>query len=271
MMRSLWTAASGMINQQINVDTISNNISNVNTAGFKKETVDFKTLLYQNIQDSATNSSGQEKPIAPQVGLGVRAGSITSSYTQGSLLDSSSMFDFAIEGEGFFKVQGAGGATEYTRNGNFSLSVTDSGVMLTNSAGNPLLDENNQPVVIPREFQIKTLTVDENGTMMAKNNKNIMTDVGVKIGLVQFSNPSGLEKLSGSMLQETPASGAPIEEGNTDALVKSKLIQQKLEGSNVQIVDEMVNLIVAQRAYEMSSKTIQASDTMLQQANNLRS
>ena len=269
MMRSLWTAASGMISQQTNVDTISNNMANVNTTGYKKETVEFKSLLYQTIQRKSTDSNGDPKPTGIQVGLGVRNSSITSQFTQGNLLDTGNDFDFAIQGKGFFMIQMDNGEVHYTRNGSFQMAVGTAGSTLTTSSGNPVLDSNGGQIVLDPSLDTSKLQVDSDGNLTYPDASNNQQPLGVKIGLVQFNNPAGLEKTSGTLFKETPASGEPKNE-TQDGVTKSVVRQKYLEGSNVQTADEIVNLIVAQRAYEMNSKAITASDEMLQQANNLR-
>ena len=209
MMRALYTAATGMIAQQSNVDNISNNLSNVNTVGYKQEKMEFKSLLYQTIQTRTTSANGEEKPISAQVGLGTRVASNTSIYTQGSLMASENATDFAISGDGFFAVRGADGKTYYTRAGDFVWSVNAGGTLtLCTNEGYPVLDSNNQPINLPA--------------------------------------------------------------GISANLTKSKVLQKYLEGSNVQVADEMVNLIIAQRAYQLNSKAITTSDEMLEQANNLK-
>lgn len=270
MMRSLWTAASGMIAQQTNVDTISHNLSNINTTGYKTERVEFQSLLYQTIQDTSTDSQGNQKPIGVQVGLGTKSTAITSQFTQGNLYASNGAFDFAIEGEGFFKVQMPDGSTQYTRNGSFKMAIGTNGLTLCTSQGFPILDTNDQPIVFDDSYSASKLKVDSNGNFTYPDENNNPQLLGVQIGLVQFNNPAGLEKGSGSLYKETAASGTPRKEGEDAELTLSLLHQGYLEGSNVQAVDEMVNMIVAQRAYEMNSKAITASDEMLQQANNLR-
>lgn len=270
MMRSLWTAASGMIAQQNNVDTISNNLANVNTSGYKKETVEFKSLLYQTIQNTSTDSSGELKPVGVQVGLGVRNSAITSQFTQGNLLETGNDYDFAIEGKGFFMIQQADGSVAYTRNGNFSLSTGIGGTTLATSTGKPVLDSNGNPIVLDARYDTSKITIDNNGNLSYPDEANNTQSIGIQIGLAQFNNPAGLEKMSESMYKETLASGEARLETYDEGISKSKIHQKYIEGSNVQAVDEMVNLIVAQRAYEMNSKTITASDEMLSQANNLR-
>ena len=270
MLRSLWTAATGMIAQQTNVDTIANNLSNVNTTGYKAEVAEFKTLLYQNMQTKTTSANGANKPIGAQVGLGVRNSSITSIFRQGSFLESSSTSAFAINGKGFFAVQGEDGQTYYTRNGNFNWSLGTSGLTLTTSDGLPVLDSTGKAIVLNGNYMSSSITISSDGTICYPDASNNMQSLGITIGLYQFQNPSGLTKMDSSLFAVSDASGAAINEARATNIQKSSVVQGYLEGSNVQVADEMVNLIVAQRAYEMNSKAITASDEMLQQANNLR-
>lgn len=270
MMRSLWTAASGMTVQQINLDTIANNLANVNTIGYKTETAEFKTLLYQNLQTRTTTANGEQKPVSAQVGLGVRNSAITSHYTDGQLLDSESQFSFAINGNGFFAIRANDGQTYYTRNGAFVLSRAMEGSMLCTSEGYPVLDSNGQPIVFGDDITTSSITINTDGEVCYPDESNNPQPTGVKIGLFQFLNPSGLSKTYSSLLAETGASGAAMNEETTQDLNKSLIKQKYLEGSNVQVAKEMVSMITAQRAYELNSKAIQASDDMLQQANNLK-
>lgn len=280
MMRSLWSAASGMLAQQTNLDTIANNLSNVNTAGYKKDTVEFKSLLYQTLQSPSTNNVGENKPVPAQVGLGTRTGSITTVFKQGNLQDVDTNTYMAIEGSGFFKVMNADGEICYTRDGSFVLQPTQGGTILCDSQGNYVLDQNNNIIQIPTGVGADDLTIDREGNIFVptgENNQKVPLSVTVNgqtynqsIGVVQFNNPSGLDSVGNNMYKQTVASGAPLEEVTTPGLTKSLVHQGYLEMSNVQVADEMVNMIVAQRAYEMNSKAIQASDEMLQQANNLR-
>ena len=271
MMRSLWTGASGMISQQTNVDTIANNLSNINTTGYKTERAEFKSLLYQTIQDKSTDSTGAEKPVGIQVGLGTRNSAITSQFTQGTFTETGNQWDFAISGDGFFALQMPDGSTGYTRNGAFKMSIGVGGNSLCDSEGNPVLDANGAPITVDSSYSPARITVDARGNLCYPDESGHAQSLGIQIGLVQFNNPVGLEKTSGTTLKESEASGAARWESNDGFVKKSEIRQKYLEASNVQAVDEMVNLIVAQRAYEMNSKIISASDTMLQQANNLRS
>ncbi|MCI8408405.1 MAG: flagellar hook-basal body protein [Lachnospiraceae bacterium] len=270
MLRSLWTAASGMRAQQTNVDTIAHNLANINTTGYKTEKVEFQSLLYQTIQGTTYDSEGDVKPIPAQVGLGVKSGAITSQFRQGPLLASEGAFDFCIDGKGFFQVQLPDGSIGYTRNGSLKMSVGVDGMTLATSEGYPILDTNGEKITIGMNYNTALLEFDAAGNAMYPDETNNMQRIGMQIGLVQFNNPSGLFKVTDSVFKESEASGVPRAEITDGELIPSSVIQGHLEGSNVQAADEMVNLIIAQRAYEMNSKAITASDEMLQQANNLR-
>lgn len=271
MLRSLWTAASGMIAQQTSVDTISNNLANVNSTGYKTEKAEFKSLLYQTLQAKTTTANGANKPISAQVGLGVRNSSITSEFSQGILTETGQMTDFAIEGNGMFALRGGDGEIYYTRNGNFGYSIGQDGyMMLTNSNGYPVLDMNGNSIAFGPQYQTGRISIAQDGSVMYLDVNNIAQPIGMQIGLFQFNNPSGLTKMSGTLYQESEASGPVMSEQMLPQNQKSSVFQQFLEGSNVKVVDEMVNLIVAQRAYEMNSKAIQSSDEMMGQANSLR-
>ena len=270
MMRALYTAATGMIAQQSNVDNISNNLSNVNTVGYKEQKTEFKSLLYQTIQTRTTSANGEEKPISAQVGLGTRVAANTSIYTQGSMIASENSTDFAISGDGFFAVRGADGETYYTRAGNFTWAVNGNAVRLTTTDGYPVLDTNGNEITLPAGVSSGQVIVSSDGSFGYTTAKGTYVDMNCSFGIYQFNNPAGLEKEGQNLLAETPASGAPLNEATNNNVTRSKIYQNYLEGSNVQVADEMVNLIVAQRAYQLNSKAITASDEMLEQANNLR-
>lgn len=271
MVRSLWSGATGMIAQQTNVDTIANNLANVNTVGYKAEVNEFKSLLYQTLQTRTTSASGDPKPITSQVGLGVRNAAISSVFKQGNLLASEKTSSFAIEGDGFFSVRGADGGTYYTRNGDFTWAMnTGGGIELTTSDGYPVLDSQGKAITFSNQYSSSKISIDADGYICYPDKNNNPQRLGPRIGLTQFNNPNGLEKAGNSLYQATAASGPAINEATSNNVKKSVLHQGYLEGSNVQVADEMVNLIMAQRAYEMNSKTITTSDTMMQEANELK-
>ena len=272
MMRALYTAATGMLAEQTNVDTIANNLSNVNTTGYKTERTEFKSLLYQTIQTRTTSANGDQKPVGAQVGLGTRVAATTSMFTQGALLDSESKTDFAIQGNGFFAVRGEDGNTYYTRNGNFTWSLNAAGrTMLADSQGCPVLDSRGNEILVPQNVQSESMVFSDDGTNSYRDPATSQViPLNQSFGIYQFNNPAGLEKLSSSRLQATAASGNPLLEAATPGLERSDVIQSRLEGSNVQVADEMVNMIVAQRAYELNSKAITTADSMLDTANNLK-
>ena len=254
MLRSLWSAASGMMAQQVNLDTISNNIANINTTGFKTQSMEFKSLLYQQIKTKSTDSEGNPKPIGVQVGLGVRNASVTAKFTQGAALDTGEKYDLFIQGNGFFAVKIAG-KTAYTD-------------------GNPVLSTAGTPIKIDSKADPNAISVDLSGNVLHRvDDKEANTtkyeNLG-KIALFQFNNPAGLNRSGGSLYYVTPASGEARSEDTDKGLNKSLIKTGYLEGSNVSAADEMVNMIVTQRAYQLNSKAITASDEMLEQANNLR-
>ena len=271
-MRALWTAASGMKAQQTSMDTISNNLANINTTGYKKETTRFQTLLYQNIQKKTTDTQGNPKPIGAQVGLGVKVGAIATQFGQGSFAETGGDFDFAVEGEGFFMIQKPDGSLCYTRNGHFNLSLNSTGgLSLTTQEGYLVLDSQGKEISFDSDVDATKLSFDRYGNISYVGEDGNPMPLGISIGMAQFNNRAGLEKMGESYYIETNASGSARIEGQDAALKKSIIKNGYLESSNVQAVDEMVDMIVTQRAYEMNSKAITASDEMLQQANNLRS
>ena len=270
MVRSLWTAATGMIAQQTNLDTIANNLANVNTQGYKTQVNEFKTLLYQTLQTETTSANGEQKPISAQVGLGTRNSAISTIFKQGSMIASESDTAFALDGKGFFGVRGEDGNTYYTRNGNFLFTLASNGNMLATTDGNPVLSTTGQPIILNNNYILSKITVTSDGQLCYPDAKNNPQPIGINIGVFQFNNPNGLERLADSLYAQTAASGQPINEATNNNVAKTIYLQNYLEGSNVQVADEMVNMIVAQRAYELNSKAITASDEMLQQANNLR-
>ncbi len=271
MVRSLWTAATGMNAQQVNVDTIANNLANVNSAGYKAQVAQFKSLLYQNLRTVTTTANGDPKPTSSQVGLGVRPSSLNSIFTQGSLLDSQSDTAFAISGDGFFAIRGDDEEIYYTRNGDFTWAIgTNGGMALTDCDGHPVLDTNGRTIELPRTYMASKLAINQDGEICYPDDLNNLQPIGRQIGLYQFSNPGGLSRVGDTMWSPTEASGEAINEARNANVKRSKVIQGYLEGSNVSVANEMVNLIVAQRAYEMNSKAITTSDSMMEVANNLK-
>ncbi|MGI6777384.1 MAG: flagellar basal-body rod protein FlgG [Acetivibrionales bacterium] len=265
MMRALWTAGSGMIAQQYNVDVISNNLANVNTNSYKKERAEFKDLLYETL-GRAYILDGQGRPVNLQVGHGTKPVATVKDFSMGSFQMTDNPLDFAIEGDAFFMVLGPKGYVNYTKDGSFKISVTDDGKMLTTAEGYPVLDESEMEIYF--DVDLSKLQVSTEGELSYIDEEGISVPLGQRIGLVKFENPQGLESIGSNLYAETSASGFPIPDEEFGD--RSILHQKFLESSNVQVVEEMVKLIVAQRAYEINSKAIQSSDEMLGMANNLR-
>lgn len=271
MVRSLWTGAVGMKAQQTSVDTIANNLANVNTTGFKSQSTQFKSLLYQTMQEPTTTANGANKPTNAQVGLGARVASINTSFTQGAQLASDNNMACCINGNGFFAVSGENGETYYTRNGDFLWALDQGGgLVLTNNVGNPVLDRNGQRINLPAGAGAAGVSVGTTGEVAYRLPDGTTVSTGQFIGLFQFRNPVGLEKQPNNLLAVTAASGPAMREDINPGLIPSSIAQGYLEGSNVNVADEMVNLIVAQRAYEMNSKVITTTDSMMDTANNLK-
>ena len=263
MMRSLWTAASGMTGQQFNIDTISNNLSNVNTTGFKQNRPDFEDLLYQTRRIAGTPAT--ELTVVPtgvQVGHGVKVAATQKIFTQGSLQSTGNVSDIAIEGEGFFRVLLYDGTYGYTRDGAFNI---DSNVQLVTSNAYRVMPE----LGLPEGFVRDSLSISQDGRITVKvagSDENI--EVG-QMQLYRFVNPTGLQAIGENLFKVSNASGDPIG-GRPGFNGMGKVIHKFIEMSNVSVVQEMVNMIVAQRAYELNSKAIQTTDTMLGIANNLK-
>ena len=260
MIRSLWTAASGMSAQKLQMDVIANNLANVNTSGFKKSRADFEDLLYQNLKSpGADTSSGGQIPTGIQIGMGTRPVSVQKIFSQGDFTQTGNSLDMAIEGNGFFKVI-SNGEEVYTRAGSFK---RDSEGYIVTSQGDRLQPE----ISIPSNSV--DFTIDGGGTLVAMEADGSTVTATAQITLYNFVNPSGMKSLGGNYYSPTAASGDAIE-GNPGVDGLGSIIQNSLEMSNVDVVEEMVNMIAGQRAYEISSKSIKAADEMMQMANNIK-
>ncbi len=270
MMRALWTAASGMKAQQQNVDVISNNISNVNTVGYKKQRTEFKDLLYQNIKPAVVDETGKGRPVNLEIGFGVRLSSTARDFSPGNLEQTGNTLDFAIVGNGFFAIGKKEGEVRYTKDGSFKVSPFEGELYLVTAEGYRVLNEDNEPITIPSEVLLSSLSISEEGYIAYKDETGALVELDQRVQLVQFSNPSGLESIGSNLYGATSASGEATLESDLDESLQSIVKQGFLETSNIQIADEMVKLIVAQRAYELNSKAIQSADEMLSQANQLK-
>jgi len=261
MMRALWSAATGMLAKQLDMDVIANNLANVNSAGFKKSRVDFQDLMYQTIRTAgSTVAQGSRVPTGIQVGLGTRAAAIQKVFSQGDFIQTENPFDLVIEGDGFFQVLLPDGSTAYTRTGAFKV---DSDGRVVTSDGFVMEPE----LAVPANAVDISIGTDGTVTIQVAG-ENTPTELG-QIQLARFLNPGGLMSIGRNLYKPTAASGDPAV--GTPGLEGIGTIAQKfLEMSNVKVVEEMVNMIIAQRAYEVNSKAIQTSDEMLAAANNLR-
>ncbi len=262
MIRALYSAASGMTAQQLNIDNIANNLANANTAGYKTRRAQFQDLLYQNIVTPGS-SAGQATivPTGLQLGLGTRASSNEIIFTQGSFSSTGNPLDLVIQGNGFFQIKQASGTIAYTRGGSFQLDAT--GTLVT-ANGNQVQPQ----ITIPPTAQSISIATD--GTVTYSLVGQTQAQNAGQITLANFQNPAGLNSIGQSLYLPTDASGdATIgTPGGTEGL--GTLQQGYIEESNVSVVDEFINLITSQRAYEANSKVVKAADEMYQQVNNLK-
>ncbi len=261
MIRAMRTAASGMNAQKLNVDNITNNLANVNTTGFKKAKIEFQDILYQVMRMAgATFQEGIEVPVELQIGYGAQAVATQRIFSQGDLTQTNNPYDIAINGDGFIQIDLPDGTEAYTRDGALKISregeiVTSDGYLITAA------------ITIPAEAEEVFIGVD--GTVSIVNaGETESTDIG-QILLVKFLNPAGLTAIGRNLYKQTTASGDPVE-GVPGEEGLGSIKQGFLELSNVETVEEMVNLIIAQRAYEVNSKAIQTAEDMIQIANNLK-
>ncbi len=260
MNRALSIASTGLSAQQLSVGVIANNLANVSTVGFKKSNWNFQDLLYQTITDPGTTTQVGTTPVGIELGSGVRTVSVQRAFQQGDFKETQNPLDLATEGEGFFQVILPDGTTAYTRNGSFQL---DSGGNIVTPEGFPM----SPNITVPTDAL--SVTINNSGEVFARvPGTAALTQLGT-IELARFTNPPGLHSLGKNLYQETAASGTPTA-GTPGLDGFGTLLQGNLEGSNVNIAEEMVNMIIAQRAYELNSKAIQTADEMLGIANNMK-
>jgi flagellar basal-body rod protein FlgG len=261
MIKALYTAATGMKAQQLSVDVIANNLANVNTSGFKKSQLDFQDLLYVTQQRPGLDvAAGFQAPTGLQVGSGSRAVSTSKLFTTGTIQNTGRSLDLAIAGDGFFQVQLADGSNAYTRAGSFQV---DRDLNIVTSDGKRLVPS----ISLPQDTLDVTIGVDGSVNVRTAGSPTTQTNVGT-ITLVRFVNPAGLSSRGANLFEETPASGSPqtVTAGTQGA---GEIQQGSLEGSNVDVVTELVGLITAQRAYEINSRAIRTTDEMLSTLNGL--
>ncbi|GBE01018.1 flagellar basal-body rod protein FlgG [bacterium BMS3Bbin06] len=261
MMRSLFIAATGMEAQKLNIEVISNNLANANTPGFKKSRADFQELMYQEIKTpGAASGDGAQLPSGIQIGLGVKPAAVQKIFEQGDFVQTGNPLDMTIEGGGFFQVVKPDGEIAYTRAGTFKL---DSEGRIVTSNGYAVEPE----ITIPSDTT--QITIGDDGRInVLQPGSNTPTEVG-QMELAKFANPGGLKPIGKSLFVETASSGAP-NTGTPGSDGLGTIQQGFIEMSNVDVVEEMIQLIVSQRAYELSSKTVQAVDEMLQMTNNIK-
>jgi flagellar basal-body rod protein FlgG len=259
MLRALYSSAAGMQSQQTNLDVIANNLANVSTTGFKKNKAEFQDLLYQTVRAAGAEAGGgNQLPTGAQIGHGSQLVATSKIFTPGELTQTGERLDVAINGDGFFEVQLPDGTKAYTRDGGLK---TASDGRITTSDG-LVLQSGFQPI----PAGTTTISIATTGEVTTTGPSGAQS---FRVSLVRFQNPAGLESLGRNLYRETLASGA-AEAGNPGENGFGELQQGYLEMSNVKVVEEMVNMIVAQRAYEVNSKAVQAADEMMQLSNNLR-
>ena len=260
MIRSLFTAATGMTAQQMEQDVIANNLANVNTAGFKKSRANFQDLMYQIFSKAgATSSTGVQLPAGIEIGMGVKPVSTQKIFTQGDFQSTGNAFDWSIEGDGFFQIDDGNGGTAYTRAGSFKINKDGA---VCNSEGMLL----TPTISVPQGTVV--VTVDKSGSITATDSKGTITQIG-QLQIATFINPAGLSSIGRNLYNKTDASGdASVGNPNVDG--KGAITQYFLEMSNVNVIEEMVKMITGQRAYEINSKAIQTADNMLSIINGLK-
>ncbi|RMD87322.1 MAG: flagellar basal-body rod protein FlgG [Candidatus Dadabacteria bacterium] len=261
MIKSLFTAATGMRAQELNINVIANNLANVNTTGFKKSRAEFQDLVYQTITEpGAPTSDSTRNPSGIQVGLGTKTSAVKQVFSQGDLKSTGNQLDIAIEGEGFFQVTLPDGTLAYTRAGAFQLDENGQVVTADGFVVEPA-------ITIPPDAL--SVTIGQDGVVnVLQPGSPTPTQVG-QFQLTRFQNPAGLKQIGKNLLLETQSSGTPTT-GTPGENGMGRLAQGFLESSNVSVVEEVVNMIQAQKAYESSSKAINTADQMIQQALNVK-
>lgn len=263
-MKAMWSAASGMKNLQLQIDTTANNLANVRTYGFKSQRMEFKDIMYERMT-LADKIDEEGRPVPVEIGHGVLAGATLRSFTQGPITQTENDTDLAMNGEHFYKIIDSAGNIRYTKDGSFKLSTDDDGLTLVTSEGYFLQGLDGR---ISLGTDVEKFTVDFDGNVLVKRIGSDEEEQVATISLNKFVNPAGLESVGRNLYKVTPASGEAIEglqEGD-----ETQVWQGYIENSNVQIVDEMINLISAERAYEINAKAIQTADRMMEIANTLK-
>lgn len=261
MIRALYSAGSGMTAQQMSIDNIANNLANSNTTGFKARRTQFQDLLYQNfLQPGAAAGSQTIVPSGLQLGLGTRPSANSIVFTQGSFTQTDNPLDMVIQGKGFFQIKRPTGETAYTRAGSFQL---DKDGNIVDASGNPVEPQ----ITIPAQAQ--SITIAPDGTVSYTQPGQTASQVAGQIQLANFTNAGGLNSVGSGLFTPTDASGDPIvgNPGGQEGL--GTLQQGYLESSNVSVVEEFINMITSQRAYEANTKVVKAADEMYQQVNNV--
>ncbi len=260
MDRALFTSATGLAAQQMNLDVIANNLANVSTVGFKSSQANFQDLMYQDLQDPGSQTSASTMlPTGTQVGLGVSAGTTSTINTTGTMQQTGNATDMAVQGAGFFQVLMPDGTTSYTRAGNFNVDGTG---RLVNPQGYPLQPE----IVVPPNSQ--SLTISPSGQVTVTVAGQTQPQVVGQVQLTTFVNPAGMRAMGGNLFQATAASGTPTT-SNPGSQGAGTIAQDTLEESNVDIVSQMVQMIIVQRAYDSNSKVITSADRMMSTTNAL--
>jgi flagellar basal-body rod protein FlgG len=261
-MKAMWSAASGMKGLQLKIDTISNNLANVNTTGYKKQRLEFKDMMYEKMS-SDNFLDGEGRPVGLEIGHGVLSSATARSFTNGNYEETNGELDVALNGDGFFVINNQNGEPRYTRDGSFKISVTDGSAFITTAEGYYVQGEGGD---IDLGEDVKTVSIDKNGNISVYRSDSEEAEFVDKLMSVKFVNAPGLEADGNNLYEETVASGEAIELEDGE----SEIWQGYIETSNVDVVEEMINLITAQRAYEVNSKTIQTADSMLELASNLK-